>query len=108
LIVLGESDLVKEDNFEKNHKLMWRYFENLFSEASQRIDSVFNGGSIQQRHRYLMNVMHTLGASFVATYVGFIGYFIIKIEQQTIIIPFAYSFSNYWIRYFNHATGLGK
>ncbi len=62
-----------------DHSLSWRYVELLFNEAAQKIDSRFPGTSNFARHRELLNVMHTLGASTVGFTIGFLAYFLFKI-----------------------------
>lgn len=60
-----------------DHTYQWNYFEALCLEAFQKIDSKFPGLSLYSRHRYLHEVLHTLGASIFATFVGFGGYLLI-------------------------------
>ena len=65
---------VESEYYKKDHKDKWRYIEMLFTEASQLIDSKFTGVSFYQRHRYLHEVMHTIGASIGAIYIAFASY----------------------------------
>jgi len=60
-----------------DHTYQWNYFEALCLEAFQKIDSKFPGLSLYSRHRYLHEVLHTLGASIFATIVGFGGFLLI-------------------------------
>jgi len=80
--------IINSTEFEQDHGIKWRYLELLFTEAAQKIDSKYRGVSIYSRHRYLMEVMHTLGSSIVAIYLGFGCYFLIK--NQLEVISFLY------------------
>lgn len=70
--------------FRRDHGFRWRYIELLFIEASQSIDSKNQGVKIYDRHRYLHEITHTLGASIAAVYFGFIGYFFLKYISESI------------------------
>jgi len=67
-----------------DHGFKWRYIEPLFLQACAEFDSKYPGLSIYSRHRYLHEVVHTLGASIGAIYFGFAGYFILKIIKENI------------------------
>lgn len=73
--------------FEYDHKFRWRYIELLFTEAAQVIDTNLKGLSVYSRHRYLHEVVHTLGASIIAIYVGFFGYLLVKYLRTNIYFP---------------------
>lgn len=59
---------------DKYDKDLWRYTELLFMEAAQYVDSEYPGASFYQRHRYLHEIVHTIGACIGAVYIGFLGY----------------------------------
>jgi hypothetical protein len=67
--------------YESDHGFRWRYIELFFNEAVQKVD-VENPGFTYSRHRYLHEIVHTLGASIGAVYIGFAGYFLIKLDKQ--------------------------
>lgn len=69
---------VKHPLFTRDHKYRWRYIELLFYEATQKNNDIKEGLATYSRHRYLHEVTHTLGASIVALYVGFLGYCFLK------------------------------
>lgn len=62
------------DEYRNDHKNQWRYIELLFMEAAQNIDSRFVGASFYQRHRYLHEIIHTIGAAVGAVYIGFFAF----------------------------------
>jgi hypothetical protein len=68
--------------YKRDHGYRWRYIELLFSEAAQILDTRFGGGSVYARHRYLHEVMHTLGASIGALYLGFLVYVLVIVLRQ--------------------------
>lgn len=72
--------------FKTDHGFKWRYLELLFTEATQKLDSCFPKVGFYNRHRYLHEVTHTLGASIGAIYVGFLGYLFIKFYVQKVDI----------------------
>jgi len=78
---------VNDPLFEQDYGFKWRYVELLFLEAAQKIDSTFEGVSIYARHRYLHEIVHTLGASIGAVYIGFIGYVFEKVKLEQISLP---------------------
>jgi len=95
---LQESDLTGKEQwrtewvghplFKRDHGFRWRYFELLFAEAAQRIDSAFEGASgVYGRHRYLHEIVHTLGASVAAVYLGFLGYGYVRFRNDMVSFP---------------------
>jgi hypothetical protein len=78
---------IRNPLFLRDHGYKWRYIELFFTEAAQKIDSRFAGLSIYARHRYLHEVMHTLGASIGAVYFGFVGYIFIKTYNEHLFLP---------------------
>lgn len=67
--------------FKRDHGFQWRYIELLLNEAIQKIDTRFGGGSVSIRHRYLHEVVHTLGSSLGGVYFGFLGYFFMRYHK---------------------------
>lgn len=80
-------DWVGHSYFERDHGFRWRYIELFFMEVAQKIDSKYEGLSIFERHRYLHEIMHTLGASIVAIYVGFFGFLFVVDYRKNIFLP---------------------
>lgn len=78
---------IKNPLFAQDHGFKWRYIELLFSEVTQKIDSCYPSVGFYQRHRYLHEVTHTLGASIGSVYIGFMSYFFIKFYKQHINLP---------------------
>jgi len=72
--------------FRMDHGWRWRYIENLFTEAAQHIDSNLSGLSVFARHRSLLDLMHTLGASLAGIYLGYLAYLLAKVKLQS--VPF--------------------
>lgn len=64
-----------------DHSFKYRYIESLFIEACQLLDKGTEV-SIFSRHRYLHEVVHTLGASIGALYVGFFGYLTLRLLKE--------------------------
>ena len=62
-----------------DHAQRWRFIENLFTEAAQVIDAAFPQVSVFSRHRTLLDLMHTLGASLAGLYLGF-GIYLLRFE----------------------------
>jgi len=62
-----------------DHGQRWRFIENLFTEAAQVIDAAFPQVSVFSRHRTLLDLMHTLGASLAGLYLGF-GIYLLRFE----------------------------
>ncbi len=77
---------VKHPLFLMDHGWRWRYIENLFIEVAQHIDSKLAGVSIYARHRSLLDLMHTLGASLAGIYLGYLAYLLAKVKLQS--VPF--------------------
>ncbi|MCB9009938.1 MAG: hypothetical protein H6656_21635 [Ardenticatenaceae bacterium] len=67
--------------FKADHGFRSRYHELLFLEAVREVDTD-GAGSIgfHDRHLYLHEISHTLGASILAVYLGFIGYVLLKLK----------------------------
>jgi len=78
---------VEHSYFERDHGFRWRYIELFFTEVTQKIDSKYEGLSVFERHRYLHEIMHTLGASIVAIYVGFFGFLFVADYRKNIFLP---------------------
>lgn len=70
--------------FRIDHGFKWRYIEPLFLQACAELDSKYPNLSIYSRHRYLHEVVHTLGASIGAIYFGFAGYMALKVLKEGI------------------------
>lgn len=90
-ISLGQQwreDIVNHPLYSIDHGFRWRYLEPLFLQACSEFDSKFSGLSIYSRHRYLHEVVHTLGASIGAAYFGFAGYLILKFVKEPIFPPY--------------------
>lgn len=68
--------------FTIDHGYKWRYIEPLFLQACAEFDTKYEGLSIYSRHRYLHEVVHTLGASIGAVYFGFAGYLALKVNKE--------------------------
>lgn len=75
---------IQNELFEKDHAFRWRYTELLFTEAAQYLDAIVKSTLIHSRHRYLLEVMHTLGSSMIAVQFSFIAYFFLKFKNQPI------------------------
>lgn len=78
---------VTDPLFQRDHGVRWRFIENSFNEIAQIIDSEYSAVSIYAKHRYLHEVTHTLGASIIAVYLGFGGYFALKISAEKLSFP---------------------
>jgi len=70
--------IVNHPAFDEDHSFSWHYVEDLIGEAIQKLDMRYNGDKINDRYRYLLDIMHTLGASVIAAYLGFGGFLIVK------------------------------
>ncbi len=68
--------------YKTDHGWRWRYLENLFTEAAQYIDTDLAGLSIYARHRTLLDLMHTLGASLAGIYLGYLAYLLAKVKLE--------------------------
>lgn len=79
--------LVTDPLFQRDHGIRWRFIENSFNEFAQILDSKYPSVSIYAKHRYLHEVTHTLGASIIAVYLGFIGYFALKVSTGKLSLP---------------------
>lgn len=89
---IDEADLVNNDTwrkdwisnplYSKDHGWKWRYIENYFTEILLRIDNQFDGASLLLRYRYLLDLLHTLGASLFGIYFGYLGYLMFKVKAQ--------------------------
>jgi len=58
-----------------DHRSVWYYVTSLLAEAFLSADP---GGGASDRHKYLLDTLHTLGASHLAFYFGFGTYLLIK------------------------------
>ncbi len=77
-------DWITNDAFLNDHSFRWQYIESLFTEIVQKIDSQYQGVKIYERYRYLLDLMHTLGASIAGMYLGFFLYLIIKMRKEAL------------------------
>ena len=68
--------------FEKDHGFRWRYIELLFTEAAQWLDKKSDGATLYARHRYLHEIVHTLGAATAAVYLGFLAYVAVRLMSE--------------------------
>ena len=78
---------VTDPLFQRDHGIRWRFIENSFNEVVQILDSKYPAVSIYAKHRYLHEITHTLGASIIAVYLGFLGYFTLKISIEKLSLP---------------------
>ncbi|HNA54423.1 MAG TPA: hypothetical protein PKV31_10370 [Saprospiraceae bacterium] len=79
--------------YNSDHGLKWRYIENLFTEIVQYMDSKLSGLSLHVRYRYLMDLMHTLGAALFGIYLGYLGYILLKVKTDDISLSIILSIS---------------
>ena len=88
-ITLGEEwrkKIVQHPLFGIDHSFQWRYIELLFTEAVQSLDEPGISVGLYSRHRYLHEIVHTLGASIGAIYIGFGGYVFLKYQKEKIVL----------------------
>ncbi len=78
---------VKHPLYFRDHGWRWRYLELTLYEAIQKIDTRYKGSSNYFRNRYLLELMHTLGASLIGVYFGMIFYLFLKVYREKIILP---------------------
>jgi hypothetical protein len=81
-------DWIDHPAYAQDHSFSWRYVvEGLVPEAIQKLDTRYNGTRINERYRYLLDILHTLGASIIGTYLAFLLYLIQKgfLERVPII-----------------------
>jgi len=91
---IKENDIIGNDAWRKawasnplyktDHSWKWRYIENLFIELAQELDSKFSGASINVRYRYLLDLMHTLGAGLFGIYLGYLAYLLVKVKTDSL------------------------
>jgi hypothetical protein len=74
----------KNPLYKADHGWKWRYIENFFMEIVQYMDGKLGGVGLYVRYRYLMDLMHTLGAALFGIYVGFFGYVMFKVKTDDI------------------------
>lgn len=74
-------DIIDHVLYWADHSFKYRYIESLFIEACQFLDKGTEV-SVFSRHRYLHEVVHTLGASIGALYVGFFGYLSLRLLKE--------------------------
>lgn len=74
-------EIIDNELYETDHSFKYRYIEALFIEACQTLDKDTEV-SVFSRHRYLHEVVHTLGASIGALYIGFFGYLITRLMKE--------------------------
>jgi len=78
---------VRHPLFTRDHSFRWRYIELLFTEAAQMLDSASEGTTVYGRHRYLHEIVHTLGASIAAVYIGFVGFIFARFYGNMSSLP---------------------
>ncbi|RMH31206.1 MAG: hypothetical protein D6690_16995 [Nitrospirae bacterium] len=78
---------VEHPLFRTDHRFKWRYVELLFTEGTQYLDRAGASVGLYARHRYLHEIVHTLGASIGAVYFGFAGYMILVYDKKEVYLP---------------------
>lgn len=79
-------DWINHQAFNSDHCFRWQYIESLFTEIAQKIDTKYVGFAIYSRYRYLLDMLHILGASLGAVYLGFFTYLIAKMRFEKLIL----------------------
>jgi hypothetical protein len=79
--------LIEHVLFQRDHGWKWRYIELLYTEAAQKIDSRYKAMSLFGRNRYLLDILHILGASLIGVYVGMALYLALKVYKEEIWLP---------------------
>jgi hypothetical protein len=85
-LALGQEwrrEWVKHPAFEEDHTFRWHYMNAFLAEIIPRLDAQ-NSSKLHERHRYLMDLMHGLGASITAIELGFLGYLVLKVRIESI------------------------
>jgi hypothetical protein len=77
-------DWTKNPLYEIDHGWKWRYIENYFIQIVQTLDSRQNELGLFTRYRYLMDLLHTLGAGLFGIYLGYLGYLFAKVKADSI------------------------
>jgi hypothetical protein len=75
------SEIINHPLYKTDHSFQYRYIESFFIEACQFLDKGTDV-SVFSRHRYLHEVVHTLGASIGGVYVGFFGYLLLRLRTE--------------------------
>lgn len=75
-------DWINNKAFSQDHGFRWQYIESLFTEICQKYDTKYTGFKLYDRYRYLLEIMHILGASLGGVYIGFFGYLIGKMRIE--------------------------
>lgn len=71
---------ISDPEFKYDHGGRWRYIENYFIEILQNLMMKSNAIDLFARYRYLLELLHTLGAGLFGVYLGYIGYLITKVK----------------------------
>lgn len=81
--VKWRKDWIEMPSFRNDHTMEWRYIENYFTEITARLKD--EGVNLYARYRYLMDLLHTLGAGLFGIYLGYLGYLlaIVKIKHYS-------------------------
>jgi len=70
--------------YEIDHGVKWRYIENYFIEIVQKLNSNQSGFDLYSRYRYLLDLMHTLGAGLFGIYIGYLSYLLIRAKMGSL------------------------
>ena len=97
---IDESDFILEEHWRSSvlasytgdARSLHRYKETFFLQACQYIDNRTQGPGFYERHRYLYEVIHTLGASIAAIVLAFFVYTIVRVYYEHTLPPFIYVF----------------
>lgn len=93
--------IIEHPLYENDHGYKWRYVESLFLQACAELDSKHPELSIYSRHRYLHEVVHTLGASIGAVYLGFACYAAFKVLKEGLpLILYLVGTISVWVVFF--------
>ena len=77
---LWRRDWIAEPQYTNDHGVRWRYVENFFIENIQKINIDPSGGGLYIRYRYLLDLLHTLGAGLFGLYLGYAAYLMAKVK----------------------------
>lgn len=76
--------VIKDPMFAIDHGLKWRYIEYFFIETLQKVENNPSGSNLYSRYRYLMDILHILGAGLFGIYAGYLGYLFAKVKAGNI------------------------
>jgi hypothetical protein len=72
-----------DPEFTHDHGGRWRYIENYFIEVLQKLMLDSNEIDLYSRYRYLLELLHTLGAGLFGVYLGYAGYLMTKVKLDS-------------------------